>query len=186
MKVRLQAALEGIWHDRASWSLLGVGRAAAEMRRLKFTRRSYCFTTVESFKEYFEGFFLPPRDADPSPCLLSLFAVSTMWTPVSTRRHRHHHHNVHCRSHYMCPALGPQGFVMLLIWGHIFLHLSPQRTIPVYCLTPTVHCVQFMNLPFSWSKMFFCPDWCGSVDWVPACEPKGCWFDSQSGYMPRL
>ena len=20
----------------------------------------------------------------------------------------------------------------------------------------------------------FCPGWCGSVDWVPACEPKGC------------
>ena len=26
--------------------------------------------------------------------------------------------------------------------------------------------------------------WCGSVDWVPACEPKGCWFNSQSGHMP--
>ena len=31
-----------------------------------------------------------------------------------------------------------------------------------------------------------CPGWCGSVDWVPACEPKGCWFDSQSGHMPGL
>ena len=30
------------------------------------------------------------------------------------------------------------------------------------------------------------PGWCGSVDWVPACEPKGCWFDSQSGHMPGL
>ena len=27
---------------------------------------------------------------------------------------------------------------------------------------------------------------CGSVDWVPACEPKGHWLDSQSGHMPRL
>ena len=25
------------------------------------------------------------------------------------------------------------------------------------------------------------PGWCGSVDWVMACEPKGHWFDSQSG-----
>ena len=25
----------------------------------------------------------------------------------------------------------------------------------------------------------FCPGWCGSVDWVQACEPKGRWFDSQ-------
>ena len=28
--------------------------------------------------------------------------------------------------------------------------------------------------------------WCGSVDWVPACKSKGCWFDSQSGHMPGL
>ena len=28
--------------------------------------------------------------------------------------------------------------------------------------------------------------WCGSVDWVPACEPKGHGFDSQSGHMPGL
>ena len=26
----------------------------------------------------------------------------------------------------------------------------------------------------------------GSVDWVPACKPKGCQFDSQSEYMPGL
>ena len=30
------------------------------------------------------------------------------------------------------------------------------------------------------------PGWCGSVDWVPACEPKGHQFDSQSGHMPGL
>ena len=30
------------------------------------------------------------------------------------------------------------------------------------------------------------PGWCGSADWVPACEPKGGWFDSQSGHMPGL
>ena len=23
------------------------------------------------------------------------------------------------------------------------------------------------------------PGWCGSVDWAPACERKGCWLDSQ-------
>ena len=31
-----------------------------------------------------------------------------------------------------------------------------------------------------------CPGWCGSVDWVLACKPMGCWFDSQSGYMLGL
>ena len=30
------------------------------------------------------------------------------------------------------------------------------------------------------------PGWCGSVDWVSACEPKNLWFDSQSGHMPGL
>ena len=30
------------------------------------------------------------------------------------------------------------------------------------------------------------PGWCGSVDWVPACKPKGRGFHSQSGHMPGL
>ena len=30
------------------------------------------------------------------------------------------------------------------------------------------------------------PGWCGSVDWVPACEARGHWFDSQSGHVPGL
>ena len=30
------------------------------------------------------------------------------------------------------------------------------------------------------------PGWCSSVDWAPACRPKGCQFDSQSGHMPGL
>ena len=30
------------------------------------------------------------------------------------------------------------------------------------------------------------PSWCGSVDSVPACEPEGRRFDSQSGHMPGL
>ena len=30
------------------------------------------------------------------------------------------------------------------------------------------------------------PGWCGSMDSVLAPEPKGCWFDSQSGHMPGL
>ena len=30
------------------------------------------------------------------------------------------------------------------------------------------------------------PGWCGSVDWAPSCEPKGCWFNSRSGHMPGL
>ena len=30
----------------------------------------------------------------------------------------------------------------------------------------------------------FCPGCCGSVDWSLACEPKGHWFDSQTGHVP--
>ena len=30
------------------------------------------------------------------------------------------------------------------------------------------------------------PGWCSSVNWARACEPKCCWFNSQSGYKPGL
>ena len=30
------------------------------------------------------------------------------------------------------------------------------------------------------------PGWCGLVDWAQAWEPKGRWFDSQSGHRPGL
>ena len=35
-------------------------------------------------------------------------------------------------------------------------------------------------------RMGVSPGWCGSVDRALACEPKGRWFDSQSGHMPGL
>ena len=35
-------------------------------------------------------------------------------------------------------------------------------------------------------KLFYCPGWCGSVDWALACEPKSHQFDSPSGHMPGL
>ena len=35
-------------------------------------------------------------------------------------------------------------------------------------------------------KKFFCPGWHGSVDWAPACKPKGCQFDSWCGPGPPL
>ena len=33
-------------------------------------------------------------------------------------------------------------------------------------------------------KVGLSPGWCGSVDWVPACEPKSRRFDSRSEQMP--
>ena len=35
-------------------------------------------------------------------------------------------------------------------------------------------------------KTILIPGWCGSVDWVLACEPKRSRFDSQSGHTPGL
>ena len=35
----------------------------------------------------------------------------------------------------------------------------------------------------------FCAGWCGSVDWVPSCKPKGCQINAlnaQTGHMPEL
>ena len=34
--------------------------------------------------------------------------------------------------------------------------------------------------PTTTSKNKVSPGWCGSVDWTPACKPKGCRFNSQS------
>ena len=50
----------------------------------------------------------------------------------------------------------------------------------------------FFLLHVYWSQKHFLikvlhgSGWYGSVDWVLACEPKGRWFDSQSGHMPGL
>ena len=41
--------------------------------------------------------------------------------------------------------------------------------------------VEFEN---TWRPSKLLPGWCGSVDWVPAYESKGCQFDSQSGHVP--
>ena len=35
-------------------------------------------------------------------------------------------------------------------------------------------------------RIYYSPSWCGSVDWVPAYEPKRWQFNSQLGHMPGL
>ena len=44
----------------------------------------------------------------------------------------------------------------------------------------------FLPLTFCNLKTTPCAGWCGSVDWVPTCKPKGHQFDSQSGQMSGL
>ena len=71
-----------------------------------------------------------------------------------------------------------------LLWKDRHMHWS-------LCLTEgifVVHCFQaFVLGKFIPINMFMLhPGYCGSVDRMPACEARGCWFDSQSGHMPGL
>ena len=50
------------------------------------------------------------------------------------------------------------------------------RTAVTPCLSSVAYC----------RKGNCSPGWCGSVDWVLACEAKGHWFNSQPGHMPGL
>ena len=44
-----------------------------------------------------------------------------------------------------------------------------------------------LEATFLWSKIDKrYPGWFSSVDWAWACEPKGRWFNSQSGHIPGL
>ena len=58
--------------------------------------------------------------------------------------------------------------------GNVLTHKYSERRIPVQTRWVQIHNSQQM------------PWLCGSVDWAPACEPKGRQFDSQSGHVPGL
>ena len=65
-------------------------------------------------------------------------------------------------------------------------HLKPIYSAPVYSLwqewgVGVVHLHSSSSL-----ESVFSPGWCGSTYSVLACEPKGHWFDSQSGHMSGL
>ena len=76
-----------------------------------------------------------------------------------------------------------------MTWIHLKFHnlVSDfgQVTLP---RQPRFCCLMYFQNFFGESNkiMYISSGWCGSVDWIPACEPKGHWFDSQSGYMPGL
>ena len=53
----------------------------------------------------------------------------------------------------------------------------------MFFFPPTPSSVKSTNIS---SDLKNSPGWCGSVDWVPACEPRGCQFDSKSGHRPVL
>ena len=73
-------------------------------------------------------------------------------------------------------------------WGSVLVWCSVQM---MFCWVVHLKLVWFCE-PMSpnkfnkkWGKKKS-PSWCGSVDWVPACQQKGCCFHSQSGHMPGL
>ena len=53
------------------------------------------------------------------------------------------------------------------------------NSFPSHSFGDESHWLFFQNISIS-------PGWCGSVDWALAWEPKGCWFNSQSGHMSGL
>ena len=54
---------------------------------------------------------------------------------------------------------------------------------PVF-LNPQWRSMWSMIFNYVTEKKGLSPSWCGSVDWTPACEPKGCLFHSQAGHLP--
>ena len=70
-----------------------------------------------------------------------------------------------------------------------FLYFSSFFPFFVFCFifnTYSLGCFKTLANFELFRKTWFCPGWCGSVDWTWACEPKGHWFDSQSGHLPGL
>ena len=91
----------------------------------------------------------------------------------------------------ICKAIGLVPGALHVIFCYQCLHNS--KYIYIACLfyicnkCLDCHLEYFLIHARTFKKKFLFPGWCGSVDWVPlACEPKGCWFDSQSGHMPGL
>ena len=96
---------------------------------------------------------------------------SPHWT-VSSRRAE----TIYVFFHYYIPNAQPRTKL-----SHCKLHILP-RVIPL--LRGRAGFQPRTTLFQSPSNFYL--GWRGSVDWVPACEPKGHWFYSQSGHMPGL
>ena len=75
----------------------------------------------------------------------------------------------------LCPA----EISKFALWGVFFFHSE------LSCLILNGAFLDQQPIFYSFLKKIS-PGWYSSVDWVPAWEPKGCWFDSQSGHIPGL
>ena len=81
----------------------------------------------------------------------------------------------------------PESILCLEGWWNILMNECPLENTwgnARLVLTLTLNNAAEVNKLIKRTKL--CPGWCGSVDWVPTCEPQGHWFDSQSEHMPGL
>ena len=123
-------------------------------------------------------------------------ALSHQVELVTLARHRHHFCSLHLSycSHIQC---GWTEETRKKFRYQVFLYLSDSKQFELSVSSSALwpQCTQylvsymgiiFQNITLYLSKIIFCLGCCGSVDWVPACETKGRWFHSQSGYVPGL
>ena len=111
-----------------------------------------------------------------------------------------------CRLFFIHQVIRSWFFFSLLVVDYIDFHMLNQPCKPRISSTIKhvifLYVVGFDLLTFCWGfcvyerlvcifPVLWClkkfidinPGWCGSVDWVPACEPNSHWFDSQSGHI---
>ena len=109
------------------------------------------------------------------------------------------HKNVSCNTSAKSEGSGTSKFIIWYDQNHIVWSLGTVEDINVLLVVKRKIYVTWklsINLNNQLSAKIFwktcviknqlCPGWCGSVDWVPAWEPKGCQFNSQSGHMPCM
>ena len=66
----------------------------------------------------------------------------------------------------------------------IITTVIPQKAVTLFKIIGETSLKHLKNGKYK--SIIFCPGWCGSVNRVPACEPEGHQFNSQSGHMPGL
>ena len=122
-------------------------------------------------------FTSPSAITESSCCSSSLSAFDV----VSVLDFSHYNRRVvishDCFSLQFPKAYDIEHFFMILIY-HLYIFFR-EMSVQILC--------SFFNWDvFLMFKEFFCSGcWC-SVDWAPACKPKGLQFNSQSGHMPGL
>ena len=118
-----------------------------------------------------------------SPVILLLNCESSLYIlhtrPLSDMRFANmFSHSVRCLFTLLIVLFDAQKFLILTKSIYLLIFLIFHFVLLMLYLR--IHCqIQGQEYNFGYG-------WYGSGDWAPACEPKGHWFDSQSGHMPGL